>query len=139
LIALASSGADGADLPPANINGQINMSGTSGKVALVNSFDGLVGNCPTTDPHVMDFVGYGAADCREGTATAPSPSTTTSIFRLGGGATDTDRDRLFAEFRGLVNRVPETGGIDLQIGRDLCHSTFRNPVGEYPCLHGRTL
>ena len=47
------------------------MSGTSGKVALVDSFDGLVGNCPTGDPHVMDFVGYGSADCREGTTTAP--------------------------------------------------------------------
>ena len=47
LVSLASGGADGAPLPPANINGQINMSGTSGKIALVNSFDGLVGNCPT--------------------------------------------------------------------------------------------
>ena len=59
LISLASSGSDGAALPPANINGEINMSGTNGKVALVNSFDGLVGNCPTSDPHVMDLVGYG--------------------------------------------------------------------------------
>ena len=40
--------------------------------ALVHSFDGLVGNCPTADANVMDFVGYGNADCREGTATAPS-------------------------------------------------------------------
>ena len=47
-------------LPPANIAGQINMSGTNGKIALVDSFDGLVGNCPTGDPHVMDFVGYGS-------------------------------------------------------------------------------
>ena len=46
LVSLASGGSDGASLPPANINGQINMSGTSGKIALVNSFDGLVGNCP---------------------------------------------------------------------------------------------
>ena len=40
LIALASGGADGASLPAAQINGQINISGTSGKLALVNSFDG---------------------------------------------------------------------------------------------------
>jgi endonuclease G, mitochondrial len=92
LIALASSGADGAPLPAANITGLINMSGTSGKIALVNSFDGLVGNCPTSDPHVMDLVGYGSADCREGPSTAPSPSTTTAIFRLGGGSIDTDRN-----------------------------------------------
>jgi DNA/RNA endonuclease G (NUC1) len=92
LISLASGGADGAPLPSANINGQINMSGTNGKVALVNSFDGLVGNCPTGDPHVMDFVGYGSADCREGTATASSPSNTTSIFRQGNGSIDTDNN-----------------------------------------------
>ncbi len=92
LISLASGGANGAPLPPANIYGQINMSGTSGKVALVNNFDGLVGNCPTSDPDVMDFVGYGSADCREGASTAPSPSNTTSIFRLGDGAVDTDNN-----------------------------------------------
>src|SRR5262245_64374321 len=68
------------------------MSSTSGKIALVDSFDGLVGNCPISNPHIMDFVGYGSADCREGTTTAPSPSTTTSIFRLNGGSTDTDRN-----------------------------------------------
>ena len=92
LISLASGGADGAPLPPANINGQINMSGTSGKIALVNSFDGLVGNCPIGDPHVMDLVGYGSADCREGTATAPAPSNTMSIFRQGNGTIDTDNN-----------------------------------------------
>jgi DNA/RNA endonuclease G (NUC1) len=92
LIALASSGAIGLPLPAANITGEINISGTSGKIALVDSFEALVGNCPIGNPHVMDFVGYGTADCREGTTTAPSPSTTTSIFRLNGGATDTDRN-----------------------------------------------
>ena len=92
LISLASGGADGAALPPSNISGQINMSGTNGKVALVNSFDGLVGNCPIGDPHLMDFVGYGSADCREGTATAPSPSNTTALFRGGNGSVDTNNN-----------------------------------------------
>jgi hypothetical protein len=92
LIALASGGADGLPLPPANITGEINMSGTNGKIALVDSFAGLAGNCPIGDPHIMDFVGYGSADCREGTTTAPAPSTTTSIFRLNDGSTDTDRN-----------------------------------------------
>ena len=92
LVSLASGGSDGAPLPPANISGQINMSGTSGKIALVNNFDGLVGNCPTSDPHVMDFVGYGSADCREGAATAPAPGNTTSIFRGGSGSIDTNNN-----------------------------------------------
>ena len=93
LIALASNGAEGTPLPPANIEGGlINLSATNGKVALVNSFTALAGNCPLSDSSVMDFVGYGSADCREGTTTAPAPSTTTSISRLGGGSTDTDRN-----------------------------------------------
>jgi endonuclease G len=92
LIALASGGAVGAPLPPANIAGEINLSGTNGKIALVDNFDGLVGNCPISNLHIMDLVGYGSADCREGTTTAPAPGTTTSIFRLNGGSTDTDRN-----------------------------------------------
>jgi endonuclease G len=92
LIALASGGANGDPLPPANITGQINMSVTSGKIALVNSFDSLAGNCPLSDPHLLDFVGYGSADCREGAMTAPAPSNTTALFRLDGGATDTNRN-----------------------------------------------
>jgi DNA/RNA endonuclease G (NUC1) len=92
LIALGSGGAVGSPLPAAQINGQINMSGTSGKVALVNSFDALVGNCPLGDPSLMDFVGYGSPDCREGAAPAPAPSNTTSIFRQGGGSIDTNNN-----------------------------------------------
>ena len=92
LISLASGGADGTSLPPANINGQINMSATNGKVALVNGFDGLSGNCPTADAHVMDFVGYGNADCREGATPAPPASNVTAIFRAGGGSVDTNNN-----------------------------------------------
>ncbi len=92
LIALGSGGPDGASLPTANINGSINMSGTSGKIALVSSFDGLVGNCPLSDPTVLDFVGYGTPDCREGPAPAPAPSNTTAIFRAGGGSVDTNNN-----------------------------------------------
>ena len=90
LIALASGGANGAPLPPANISGEFNMGGVNGKVALVDNFDGLVDNCPTSHPHVMDLVGYGDADCGEGMTTAPAGSNSTALFRLGGGSTDTD-------------------------------------------------
>ena len=92
LVSLGSGGADGAALPAANIIGLINMSATNGKIALTNSFDELVGNCPLGDAHLMDLVGYGSADCREGTTTAPSGSNTEAMFRLGNGATDTDRN-----------------------------------------------
>lgn len=90
LVALGSGGANGASLPTAQINGSINMSSTSGKVALVNSFTGLTGNCPLSDTSILDFVGYGSPDCREGPTPAPAPSNTTAIFRNGGGSIDTN-------------------------------------------------
>src|SRR4030095_7025918 len=89
LIALAG-GATGSPLPAANINGDINMSATTGKVALVNNFDPLEGTCPLGDVNIVDFVGYGTgATCAE-TANAPAPSNTLAIFRKNGGATDND-------------------------------------------------
>jgi DNA/RNA endonuclease G (NUC1)/fibronectin type 3 domain-containing protein len=87
-IALASGGAEGADLPPANIYGDLNMSATTGKVALVSNGDGAT-SC--TDPDVVDLVGYGTASCSEG-ANAPAMSNTTGLFRKNGGRVDTDNN-----------------------------------------------
>ena len=90
LVKLASNGANGAPLPDENVAGLINLSATQGKIAIVDNFDSLVGNCPLSNPHLKDLVGYGAADCGEGATTAPSPSASTAALRLGNGATDTD-------------------------------------------------
>lgn len=59
---------------------QLNISGTDGKVALVNGTTALSATaCP--DPMLtLDFVGYGGADCGEGLV-APAPSNTTALFR----------------------------------------------------------
>jgi endonuclease G len=92
LIALASGGANGASLPPANITGQINMAAGSGKVALVDSFSGLVGTCPIFDASVKDFVGYGSADCGEGSTKTAAGSNATALFRKSNGSVDTDNN-----------------------------------------------
>jgi endonuclease G len=93
LIALASGGANGIPLPEANIYGQINMSATSGKLALVDTATALTDGCPLTDPHLIDFVGYGSsANCAEGGAAAPAPSNSTAILRNGDGGTDTNNN-----------------------------------------------
>jgi len=86
LVQLASGGAVGALLPPPDQSSTaINMSGTTGKIALVNSTTALAAvNCPVS-ASIVDFVGFGAtADCREGSANAPAPSTTNSINRYCG-------------------------------------------------------
>src|SRR6185503_10653103 len=84
LVQLASGGANGSPLPvSANITGDINMSATTGKVALVSNSVSLSGSCPNgTDPDIVDFLGYGSsASCFEGSNTAPAPSNTNALSR----------------------------------------------------------
>ncbi|MCB9080383.1 MAG: ExeM/NucH family extracellular endonuclease [Lewinellaceae bacterium] len=90
LIRLAGGTTNGIALPTADATGTINMSGTSGKVALVNSTTVLTGSGCPMDASVLDFVGYGTADCREGASAAPALSNTTAAIRQGAGCTDTN-------------------------------------------------
>lgn len=92
LVRLASNGAIGASVPPANLSGPINMSGTDGKIALVASVDSLTGECPLGNANLRDLVGYGNANCGEGNTKAPALTATTADFRLSGGFVDTDRN-----------------------------------------------
>lgn len=84
-----TGGSTGSALPTPDATGSINMSATNGKVALRNTATSFSGSSPTGQTGLQDFVGYGSAAAYEGSAAAPSPSTTTAIFRAGGGATDT--------------------------------------------------
>jgi hypothetical protein len=63
------------------------MASTAGKVALVNDSTTLTALCPLGGA-VVDFVGYGAADCFEGTGPTPAPSGQLAATRLGAGCTD---------------------------------------------------
>jgi len=95
LVALASGGANGAPLPvTANISGDINMSATTGKIALVSNAISLTGSCPNgSDPDIVDFVGYGSsASCFEGGARAAAPSNTNALFRKLNGGQDTNQN-----------------------------------------------
>lgn len=89
LVKLAG-GSTGAALPAADFTSTaINMSGTQGKVALRNTTAAFTGSSPIGQAGLQDLVGYGSATAFEGSGPAPSPSTTTAIFRAGDGATDT--------------------------------------------------
>ena len=95
LVQLASDGANGSPLPvTANISSDINMSATTGKVALVSNASSLTGACPNgSDPDVVDFVGYGSsASCFEGSAAAAAPSNTNALFRKKDGGQDANQN-----------------------------------------------
>jgi predicted extracellular nuclease len=88
------AGAGGTQpLPAPDATGAILMSATSGKVILSASATALSGACPAG---TVDLVGYGAANCFEGSAAVPALTNTTAAIRDGGGCVDTDDN--FADF-----------------------------------------
>ena len=88
LVQEAAGTGGGASLPTPDATGGIAMSAISGKVALVSGNTPLAGSCPI-GAGVMDFVGYGAADCSE-TTPAGALDNTTADFRNNGGCDDSD-------------------------------------------------
>jgi predicted extracellular nuclease len=84
-----AGGATGTDPGAADATGGLNLSGTTGKVALAS----VPGAMTTADggDKVIDMVGFGGANRFE-TSVAPAPSTTTSISRAALGCTDTDNN-----------------------------------------------
>lgn len=89
LIQEAAGSGGGDPLPTPDVTGSISMSGSAGKVALVNTTTSLSGSCPS-DASIVDFIGYGsAASCAEGSPTA-NLSNTTAALRNAAGCTDTD-------------------------------------------------
>jgi len=85
LIQNAAGSAHPANLPvtpdyvPAS---PINFSATTGKIALVQGTSSLTGACPT-GANIIDFLGFGTANCYKGTGDAPAPSNTTADIRTG--------------------------------------------------------
>jgi endonuclease G, mitochondrial len=129
LVKLATNGVIGAVLPDANINGTLNLSGTNGKVALVNNGDALEG-CPVGQEMVVDLVGYGTtANCREGATNAPVLTNAKAAFRRNGGFTDTNVNG--ADFEALTPNPRRTTPI-VEIGPYVLSTDPRRNVTSGP-------
>ncbi len=87
LVQEAAGSGGTVNLPTPDASGSIAMSASSGKVALVGNSTALSGSCLTG---VVDSVGFGSANCFEGSAAAPGLNNTTAALRANGGCTDTD-------------------------------------------------
>ncbi|MBL0359135.1 MAG: T9SS type A sorting domain-containing protein [Chitinophagaceae bacterium] len=99
LVKLTSGGAVGSALPTEDASGAINMSGTNGKVALSNDTLAIT-SCPP-NAAIVDFVGYGSANCFEGAAAAPtSGGNTSSVMRASNGCQDGNNNA--ADFTGTA-------------------------------------
>ena len=92
LVQLAQGTGGSAGLPAPDATAGLNLSATSGKVALVNNSTLLTGTSPSGS-QVVDFVGYGEANFAEGGRSAPELSNTTAGFRRSGGCTDSNNNQ----------------------------------------------
>jgi uncharacterized protein len=77
-------------LPTPDAIGAIPMSASAGKIALVSNAAALGGACPVSAT-IIDFVGFGTANCSE-TAPTPALSNTTAALRNGAGSVDTNNN-----------------------------------------------
>lgn len=97
LVGLRSA-ANGLALPtPDTSNNATDMSGTNGKVVLVNNSTGLACNggsvtcTPAQMAQIVDLVGYGSANFFEG-AVAPAINSTSALLRKNNGCQDTNQN-----------------------------------------------
>ena len=89
LIQEAAGSGGTVNLPTPDATGSINMSATTGKVALVNGTSAIA-SC--TAANVVDLIGYGSGVSCSETSAAPGLSNTTADLRAGNGCTDTDNN-----------------------------------------------
>jgi hypothetical protein len=115
LLALGPLGTNGVALPSGArpLSRTIDMSSTSGKVAFTSSSTALSGSCPTADS-IVDFVGYGTANCAAGNMAAPTLSASHAALRgSSSGASEACTDT-------AVN------GADFTAGAPLLHGSMSN-------------
>ncbi len=99
----------------------INLSGTAGKIALVNTTTLLpTAGCILPNGAVVDFLGYGTSNCAEGGAGAPPLTVNLAVFRANGGCTDTDSNQ--ADF-GAATPAPRNSATPLR------NCAVTNPTG----------
>src|SRR5262245_54317718 len=91
LIKEAPGAGGTVDLPTPDATGSILMGAVSGKVALVSNTVALTGLCPS-DPAIIDFAGYGDANCFEGSGATPALTNTTAALRGLNGCLDTNNN-----------------------------------------------
>lgn len=99
LIAFGAAGANGAALPTPDFDyttgtpAPLQLSATSGRVALVNNATALAIGCNSGNSNIIDLIGYGSTTiCFEGTAPATGLSAILAAIRLNGGCTDNNQN-----------------------------------------------
>ena len=91
LVSLNSGGVNGGALPTVDLsNSSIPMGANNGKVFLCNSTSGVVigSNGCSSSSNIVDFVGFGTANCSEGSSSITGLNTTNWTTRKNNGCLD---------------------------------------------------
>jgi hypothetical protein len=105
----AGSLVGGNPLPTPDLKGKLALAAGMGKVALLETTQALRDLCPKSSK-LVDFVGYGSANCAE-SIPAQSPGRTTAAVRDAGGCTDTDRNAADLQILAATPRNSTTAAI----------------------------
>ncbi|MDP3043133.1 MAG: lamin tail domain-containing protein [bacterium] len=98
LIQGQAEGGGEMNIPMPDATGDISMSATAGKVALVNNANPIISKA---DENVIDFIGYGSANEFEGQATSSPGGNVKSLARkiVNGIMQDTDNNNIDFEIK----------------------------------------
>ncbi|WP_051670286.1 ExeM/NucH family extracellular endonuclease [Bryobacter aggregatus] len=100
------------NLPTPDATGNIPMSATAGRVALVKQTTALSGSVCPSGSNLVDLVGFGStASCSE-TSPAPGLNNATAAVRALGGCTDTDNNS--TDFT-AINAAPRNSATALNV------------------------
>jgi hypothetical protein len=91
LVKCFAGGVGDEDLITPDVTGALDVGATSGKLALVSNTGPLTGQACPTGVSVVDFVGYGVANCSE-TSPAGATSVIEAGFRDNGGCEETNNN-----------------------------------------------
>jgi uncharacterized protein len=134
LVQEGAGAGNGQPMPTPNASGNIAMSATAGKIALVTSQTALAcGAACHADAAVKDYVGYGTANDSE-TSPAPGLSNSTSDARID-PTKDTDNNG--ADFAagnpspGVLTSTPTEPPVDAKI-HDIQGAAHRSPLNGKP-------
>jgi hypothetical protein len=82
-------GSSGADIPIGDAKGNISVSATNAKIALVSNNTALTGVNPQPNAAIVDFVGYGTANAFEGNSAFSALNATTAAERKANSSSTT--------------------------------------------------
>jgi hypothetical protein len=116
LIQESTGAGVGSPLGPFDLMGRINLAANSGKVALIRSSAALNGICPAS-ADLVDFVGYGSANCTEGGRPMAELGRATVALRNAAGCSDTDSTAMDFQLAMPRPRNQATAPIDCRAGQ----------------------